>query len=290
MPQTESTTWTIANVELRAYGVPDSTKAYSIRLKAKTSAPLVSLTQDGLLLGVNTTVEPEAEAPLPKSVPAPAPLNPRDYMTQTILAAGSTAKMAQLTAEEIYDIRDSRNALVRGEADNTPKDGVQLKLMLDNLYTQLAALESMFKGRTLTSREVQTITYDPTPADLQAERVMVARFSRRLGLVDTDDLSGEPVWMSMKLMGNLPAAESNVDADRKKAKMEQGLRVNQPARVQLTLFTAERQLLATEVAMPQMGTVEILSDALFNKKMDTQVVMHQHAGSVREVRAAAPAE
>ena len=39
-------------------------------------------------------------------------------MNQEILSAGSNAKIAELTAEEIYDIRDSRTALIKGEADN----------------------------------------------------------------------------------------------------------------------------------------------------------------------------
>ena len=43
--------------------------------------------------------------------------------------ASSTAKMAELVAKEIYNIRESKNALLRGQADNTPSDGAQLKIM-----------------------------------------------------------------------------------------------------------------------------------------------------------------
>ena len=39
--------------------------------------------------------------------------------------SGSTAKMAELVAKEIYNIN-------RGQADYMPKDGAALKLMLDN--------------------------------------------------------------------------------------------------------------------------------------------------------------
>ena len=283
VPTVESTEWTVRSVDIQALGTPDPSKAYNIKLKAKTSAPLVSLTRDGLLLGVNTSVQPEAEAGLPERVAAPSPLRGRDFMTQEILSAGSTAKMAQLTAEEIYDIRDSRNALVRGEADNTPKDGAQLRLMLDNLDLQLAALESLFKGQTLTSREVLTLCYEPTAADLQGNRVLVGRFSRRLGLVDADDLSGDPLWLDIEAVGNLPVTTPDADADRRKAKMEQGLRVNQPALARVTLSLPQRQLATAEVPVCQAGTVEVLSEVLFNKKMETRVVLHQHTGSVKQV-------
>lgn len=284
VPSVSSTTWTLKSLSLIPVGVPDSTKAYSIKVRAKTSAPLVSLTDDGLLLSVNTEAMPEPLPELPKAVPAPRPVNGRDFMTHDILAAGSTAKMAQLTAEEIYDIRDSRNALVRGEADNTPKDGAQLKLMLDNLDAQAAALESLFKGQQLTSTEVFTFDYEPSANADNGARQLLCRFSRRLGLVDADDLSGEPVWIAIRPVGNLPATQDDPEAAKRKAKMEQGLYVNQPARCAVTITMANQTLVNTDVAVAQMGTTEVLSDALFNKKLETSVRLHQHTGSVKEIK------
>ena len=284
VPMNPSTEWTLKEVSLQAIGMPDSTKAYNIKLKSKTAAPLVRLTDDGLLLSVNTDAEAEPEPQLPRRVAAPKAVNGRDAMTHEILSAGSTAKMAQLTAEEIYDLRDSRNALIRGEADNTPKDGAQLKLMLDNLDAQLFALESLFKGQTLTSTEVQAITFEPTSDPAQTgQRYMLCRYSRRLGLVDADDLSGEPLWITLKPLGNLPATETDADVAKKRAKMEQGLWVNQPATVQVVIEMGSETLLTTEVPICQLGTTEVLSDALFNKKLDTRVTLYQNTGSVKSV-------
>ncbi|MBR1801354.1 MAG: DUF4831 family protein [Bacteroidaceae bacterium] len=284
VPTVESTQWTLKSLSLMPYGVPDSTKAYSIKLRAKTSAPLVSLTDDGLLIGINAEVSPEPAPALPQRVPAPKALNGRDYMTHDILSAGSTAKMAQLTAEEIYDIRDSRNALVRGEADNTPKDGAQLKLMLDNLDQQSAALESLFKGQTLTSTEVVSFDYEPSATiEEGGTRQLLCRFSRRLGLVAIDDLSGEPIWITVKPLGSLPPAVNDPDVTKKKAKLEQGVYVNQPRRAQVTISTASQTLLTTELPIAQLGTTEVLSDALFNKKLETRVALYQHTGSVKTI-------
>lgn len=284
VPMRELTTWTLKNIGLDVLGVPDSTKAFSIKLKSKTSAPLVSLTDDGLLLSVNTEAEPIPLPPLPQRTEAPKAVNGRDFMTHDILSAGSTAKMAQLTAEEIYDIRDSRNALIRGEADNTPKDGEQLKLMLDNLDAQLFAMESLFKGQSLTSTEVQALSYEPTSdANQLGNRQLLCRFSSRLGLVDKDDLSGEPIWITIKPLGNLPTPVLDMDTAKKRSKMEQGIWVNQPARVALTIEMGTQKLLETETVVCQLGTTEVLSDALFNKKMDTRVSLYQHTGSVQNI-------
>lgn len=285
VPTTETTIWTLKTISLFPYGVPDAKKAYSVQLKAKTSAPLISLSQEGIILGVNVEVEEEDAPALPQGTKAPKAVNGRDFMSRDILAAGSTSKMAQLTAEEIYDIRESRNDLIRGNADNAPKDGAQLQLMLDKLDQQEQALASLFKGQTLTNTEVFSFDYEPS-ATLKEEgdTVLLCRFSRMLGLVAQDDLAGEPIWMSLKYMGNLPQVEADPKAAKAKAKIQQGLYYNVPARVQVKLFTAEQELLSTEVMMPQYGTVEILSDALFNKKMDTQVTFDQNTGNYTDLK------
>ena len=285
VPKTESTLWTLKDVKLLAYGVPDSTKAYSVKLRAKTSAPLLSISPEGLLLGINADVTPEKAPELPASTPAPTPVNGRSFMSRDILSAGSTSKMAQLTADEIYDLRESRTALIRGEADNTPKDGAQLKLMLDQLDAQANGLETLFKGQTLTSTEVTSFDYEPAPTlEAEGEKQLLCRFSRRLGLVDRDDLSGEPVWISMRQTSNLPTQLENAETAKKKGKIEQGVYYNVPARVQVTIYTAERTLWSGDVMMPQYGTVEILSDALFNKKLDTQVIFDQNTGMYKSLK------
>ena len=135
---------------------------------------MVGLTSEGILLSINTDGEEEPLPAVPKGNDAPKRLNPRDYMNQEILSAGSNAKIAELTAEEIYDIRDSRTALIKGEADNMPKDGAQLKLMLDQLTMQETALTQLFKGTVDTSTEVFTI--ELTPAEF-TDRMVLFRFS-----------------------------------------------------------------------------------------------------------------
>ena len=209
------TKWSIKSIDMVPYGVPDPQKVYSIQLKKRTVAPLVGLTSEGILLSINTDGEEEPLPAIPKGNDAPKRLNPRDYMNQEILSAGSNAKIAELTAEEIYDIRDSRTALIKGEADNMPKDGAQLKLMLDQLTMQETALTQLFKGTVDTSTEVFTI--ELTPAEF-TDRMVLFRFSEKLGVVDNDDLSGEPVYLSLKNMNTLPQPVVDEKAAKKKGK------------------------------------------------------------------------
>lgn len=108
-------------------------------------------------------------------------------MTEEILMAGSTAKMAELTAKEIYNIRESKNLILRGQADTMPKDGASLKLIMDNLDKQEKALTQMFAGTT--DREDKVFTVLVTPEDNTKDKI-VLRFSRLLGALSTDNLAG----------------------------------------------------------------------------------------------------
>ncbi len=280
VPQAESTTWAIRSITMEPYGTPDRTKAYSIKVRSKTVAPLVGLSKSGLLLSINTDAQEVTLPELPKPQPAEPLEDPRNYMTQEMLSAGSTAKMAELCAQEIYDIRESRNALIRGEADNTPKDGAQLKLMLDQLDKQASVLESLFRGTTQTSTEVFTLTYDPSK---ESERDILFRFSRHLGVVDADDLAGEPVYVSVKSLESLPEPQPNEQVAKKKEKLEKGVYYNVPANMKLRIFTAQKTFLEMETPMGQFGTVEILSSMLFDKKATTRVTFFQTTGGTKDV-------
>ncbi|MCD8318406.1 MAG: DUF4831 family protein [Paraprevotella sp.] len=274
------THWSIKSIEMAPYGVPDPQKAYSIQLKKRTVAPLVGLTPDGIILSINTEGQEDPLPAIPKESDAHKHLNPRDYMTQEILSAGSSAKTAELTAEEIYDIRDSRTSLIKGEADNMPKDGEQLKLMLDQLSTQEEALTQLFKGTVDTSTEVFTIELTPTEL---TDRMILFRFSEKLGVVDNDDLAGEPIYLSLKDMKTLPQPVEDEKAAKKKSKMEEGVYYNVPERIAVDVFSASKEFCKGEYPMGQFGQVEVLSDVLFDKKNTTQVTFYSSNGSIKQL-------
>lgn len=280
VPTEESTQWSLKSIKLEPYGKPDKNKAYNIKIKSKTVAPLVGLSHDGLLLSINTDANETFLPELPKPEKGATPENPRTYMTQEILAAGSTVKMAELCAQEIYDIRESKNALVRGEAENTPKDGAQLKLMLDQLDHQASVLESLFSGTQTTDTEVFSFFYDPQG---QTERDILFRFSQKLGVLDAENLAGEPVSISVKPLEMIPTAVPSEETAKKRAKMDHGVYYNIPVRSRLNVTYKGQEYVNMETPVAQFGIVEILSNTLFDKKTTTQVTFFQETGGTKDV-------
>lgn len=274
------TQWHIKDINMETYGVPDPQKAYSIRLEKRTVAPLVSLTKDGILLSINTETEEKSLMPLPEVTSSKPHPNPKDFMNQDILVAASKAKVAELVAEEIYDIRESRSALIKGEADNTPKDGAQLQIMLNQLNLQEKALTQLFLGKTDTCTEVFTIELTPTEC---TDKTILFRFSEKLGRVDKDDLAGEPVYLTLKDMNTVPEPVMDEKTEKKKSKMEQGVYYNVPERIGITVFSPSRTYCKGEYPMGQFGNVEILSNVLFDKKTTTKVTFHQDNGGIQQL-------
>ncbi len=278
-----SVSYRITNIRQEAFAVADTTKGFAVKFDAKTSATNVRLSDDGILLAINA--EPKKLSLPEPFVPAPrqAIINPRQYMSEEILAAGSTAKMAELTAQDIYEIRESRNLLIRGQADNMPKDGEQLKLMLSQLDKQDQALTSLFTGTLIKDTAEYTFTIVP---DKEIKHDVLFRFSQKLGLVDKDDLAGVPYYINIEDLKMVPAPEP-VDP-KKKNKQVAGIYVNIPGRLRSTVSDSQKTILTTDFPAGQFGNTELLSGALFNKRYTTRLWLNPLSGSVDKLEAEQP--
>ena len=271
----------ITSIRQEATGVADTLKAFTVKFDPKTVAANVALADDGVLLAINATPQPVPTYKPFVAAPRPAAINPRELMSEDILAAGSTAKMAELTAQEIYEIRESRNLLVRGQADNMPKDGEQLRLMLTQLEQQDRALTGLFAGSTVKDTVENVITIVPQK---ETERQLLFRFSKKLGLVDEDDLAGEPYYIRIANLHTVPMPEAN----EKKKKLENGIYVNVPGKMKVTVFDAVEPLVSNEFPAAQFGNVELLSGALFNKRYATHLWLSPVTGAVERLDAEQP--
>jgi len=269
--------------------IADTSKAFSVKFDAKSVVANVELSEDGRLLAINAKVE-EEDMPQP-FVPAPhtAPINPRKFLSEDILSAGSTAKMAELTAQEIYDIRENRSLLIKGQADFMPKDGEQLRLMLNQLEQQDAALTSLFTGTTQSDTTEHVFIVMP---DRPIDHQILFRLSKWRGLVDADDLSGAPYYISVTNLATVPASEVENPTNAAKLKSQKskfkGVFVNVPSRMRSVIYQGNDQVDQAEMPAPQFGHTEMLSEQLFNKRYTTQLWLDPISGAVQRLKAEQP--
>ena len=272
------TRYSVQHLTLKSAGVPDSTKMYTVKLKDKTVAPLVQMTDDGILLAINHE-DPVAETVTSSPQPNPTShkLNSKAFFTEEILAATSTAKMAELTAAEIYEIRESRNTIMRGQADAMPKDGASLKIVIDRLNQQEEALMQLFVGYIDTTYVNRTFTINPE-GDIQKQ--IVFRFSQKLGFMDADDLGGAPYYLDVKDQHSVPLPTAKEAAKRKIS----GIVYNLPGTAKVDLYDAERSIISQTLPIAQFGTIDQLALTLFEKKQTTKVTFHPATGGLIQLR------
>ena len=268
--------WEINSIRVNTIGVPDAEKAYSIKVKDKMVTSQVELTEDGIIKAINTKA-PENEKIRPeKPAEKIKRIDPRNFMTEEMLMAGSTNKMAELIAKEIYNIRESKNSLTRGQADYMPQDGAALKIMLNNLEEQEKALTEMFSG--FTERTEKTFTFYVEPKQEITNQV-VCRFSTKLGVVKEDNLAGEPIYISVTNESTLPPADEEAKAKKKL----NGVIYNIPGKGNVTIKGFGKTYCNNELIITQFGETEVLTDNLFNKKVNTRVIFNSVTGGIMKI-------
>ena len=270
--------WTISDVEVLTNGVPDKDQLYTLAFNSSGNRPYIELTRDGILHSVNVQMdEPVFKTEKAQSVQPQKKINPQDYMTEEILMAGSTAKMAELTAKEIYNIRESRNAITRGQAEFVPTDGESLKYMLESLSAQETALLTLFSGTNET--EEITFTINVTP-DASVSKQLLFRFSSKLGVLPVDNLAGEPVWIDItdrNMTENYTANPKDQKSGKSKGAF---LYYRIPGRAIVKVYDNRTAFCEQDVQIAQFGKVEVVSSTLMGKRADTRIIFDTTTGNV----------
>ena len=277
-----SLSWTLKSVKVYSYGVPEKGNEYLMQFKAGTT-PYLIVGEDGLPLSINTeNVEiPEFEdregTPLTTSL-----LDDNAFVSALsgeLLASGSLAKRAENAANTIYKIRESRTNYAIGEADQMPPDGESLKLILNELDKQEASLLALFLGTTQTSTDVKVFDYVPVEA---SENEVLLRISDFNGISDKDDLSGEPLYLTLKVLtkGEVPLDEKGLEKKLPKGAVMYKI----PGKAQVTLTYDGKQWYNGMFDIAQFGVDYGLNPTLFSdKKAPSYVKFHPSTGGIMEI-------
>ena len=277
------TEYTLEDISVVNQGIPDKTNSFMVEFRSNTVAPYVYLTEDGLLCSINA--EAQLAPHVLKGYPSQSEisLNARRFFSEETLMAGSTAKQAELVAKQIFDLRRSRNDILTGEAENMPPDGNAYKLVMEQLNAQEKALTEMFSGKEQTEFIVKEIRV--IPEENSIDRKVVARFSQKLGLLDSDNLAGEPIYLSLKNKMPLPATElSDKDRQRFEKKLSEGIVYNIPGKAELVIEFRNNVVKHMETDVVQFGTQDVLVKKMFDsRKQPVKVIFYPELGAIKQI-------
>ena len=267
-------------VSLINKGIPDLTNAYIVEFKSGTVAPYVFLTEDGLLCSINTEYIPGGSATKTNPpVTESEDLNVTTVFTEEYLKAGTVARQADVAANQIYHLRERKLDILTGDADNMPPDGESMKLVIKGLEDQEKMLTRLFAGSSTKETLSREITF--IPQDNINDEVLF-RFSKKLGMLDADDLGGDPVYVNLRILERAPEL-SPKDAEKKEKAMK-GVIYNLPGKARVEIKTAQNTLYRGELQVVQFGTQESLAPIMFeDKKSPIKVTFYPETGAIKQI-------
>lgn len=271
----------VVDFRLSQTGVRDTSKCFIATLKGKSATSEIRLSEDGVLLAVNDTpIVVKKQSPFKATAKKKKNLDPMKFLSDEVRIAGSNAKKAELVALQMAELQEHRQQLITGEAEEMPTDKAQLQLMLDEIDQQYESLLSLFMGTTTCDTTEQHIALCP---EREMKREVIFRISKPLGLVDKDDLSGIPFYLTIEDLHK----QSQQQYDYPENKKDGGFYANVPGFVRLTLYREARQLATYEYPLAQFGFTELRGGSLF-KKYPTHLKLNPITGAVEKLQAEIP--
>lgn len=248
--------WQLQGVKAYYRTEPDPTKCYHVSINKKTTASNIQLDGKGVIQSINQVIynqvkHPKVEAPVAVDTVIRFDLA---QLGEEALVSSSIPKMAEIAAKQIYHIRESRTNLLSGDNDHLP-DGVSLTLMLQKLDESERELMALFLGKRVEVPVSRKFYVTPTEA---LTNYIVFRMSTVAGVVESDNLLGRPIYLSIK--PNMVTAPASSDNTKKMC----GPYYNVPGSAEVVVADGATVLVQKTFTMPQFGTVAYLPALMFD--------------------------
>ncbi len=262
----DSEEWTVKNIKITTKGSPNENQRYSIFSTGLTSAPMVNLTPEGILRGINLrkklNIHPKTCKSNDSSMIQLTDVNFDNIsLHEDLLYKTSTAAMAQEAANMIYKLRNNRIDLLSGDLENLPPDGEAYKTVLEEISKMEKDFISLFAGKTISITKKQTFEITPDPLSSYSNHV-ICRFSTLKGIVDALDITGTPIYF--KLVAEDFQKLENKQFDAKKDENKNGLFYCIPASANITILDKNKEVANKIVDLAQYGQVISMPSDILN--------------------------
>ncbi len=277
----DATIYNIDGIEIVEKGVADPEYSYLIKFRTG-STPSIYLSSEGNLVSVNVEPESKAKSTSKNKNKADKEKTERrpsySVLNEEQLSAGSTAKMAESAAKQIYRLRESRINIATGDVDHLPADAESYKLIMQQHDDQEGALTEMFLGNVDKESYVETLTFDPATS---VGKEVLFRFSSKLGLLDKENLAGEPYIVNVEILEDL-RPEDNPQAKKAKEKnKEKGLAYVLPGKVAISLINNNKKVSNVILQISQLGDIKQLPATIFDdKKAPAKATFNPNTGAL----------
>lgn len=286
----DSENWTITDLKLETYGEPDPSAVY----KASGSvASLLSLSESGVLLGINSEVKAESNkvytSDFTKKLKVPSTVWP-DVSMHSFLAekdslhnSGSSLKSfeekAAEAAHDVLKLRKRKALALAAKYEKLPPDGEAYAVMVSELDRIIDDYVALFAGKTIKAKHEYVFEVMP---EGKGDRGLVAfRFSPTSGVLPENNVSGKPIMLELEPLAELNQKSQQVATPAAGELSTKGLYYRIPGFAVARLLNGSEVIAQSRVSIAQLGVVTPLSDGLLNG--DYVFEFHPVTGAIRNI-------
>ena len=312
-----SSVWKLGNIEISSYPVQDSSRTYIV----ETNYPCaMNFSPEGFLESVNT--KPDFQERNYRDDDTHSNLTSDDLNTRrrfqdinvnryetvydtvlhvvdadSIFTAVPTTKknlirksldeQAQELANEIFLLRDDRNALLKGESDgNSVPTGDALRYMVEQLNKLEESYMSMFVGKKIKTEKTFIFNYIPTKNAKQ--QATLFNFSPEYGVVPNGSKKGSPIVVEISDLGDnivVNKYDTNQTTARQRAGASQsanGFAYLTNAYALVRIMQNNNSLSEKTLNINQLGTVRYLSSSLMQQD-GFKLILYPPTGTIKSV-------
>lgn len=289
-PASDAEVWKITDLKMETFGEPDPSEMHKA---SGSAASMLNLTDDGVLIGINSTAKSETRktctSVFTPDIELPREIWPEMSMHSFFVGKDSTNQgsdklksFEQKAAEAASDILNMRirKALILEADDNPlPPDGTAYQVTVDELNKIIGDYESLFIGKSYKS--VHKYVFEVVP-DAKASKALVAfRFSATDGILPESNVSGKPVMLELDPNLDLVRNGEQKAAPLPGETSNNGLFYRTPGIVVARLLFGSDVIAQARLSMAQFGVVTALPDGLTNGEYSIE--FHPITGAIQRI-------
>jgi hypothetical protein len=290
-PSADWENWTITSIKLETFGEPDPGEVYKA---TGPVASLLSLSESGVLLGINSNVAAEPAkvytSDFNNKVKVPAQIWPemsmhsflseKDSVQKSSSSLKSFEEKAAEAAHDILKLRKRKALALAANYDKLPPDGKAYQVMVDELDKIIDDYVALFSGKSFT--EKHEYVFEVVPEGKDSKGFVAFRFSPSTGVLPENNVSGKPIMIELEANAALTQKSQSTAAVQAVGETAtKGLFYRVPGFAVARVLNGSEVLAQSRISVAQFGVVTPIPDGLLNG--DYSFEFHPVTGAIRKI-------
>ena len=289
-PTTSSERWNLDEMRLETFSEPDPDQVHKALGQA---AQLVSLTESGILAGINADVKTQesgiqTQSFLTKNLDKQVKFtdmsiwsfySPADSTKKFKMISKNMDQKAAEAAETIFNLRNSRFGLLTNANAEPLPDGKSFEVMTQELGKMEENYLSLFIGKS--ARQTYEFSFDYIPGQKTVKGEVFFRFSEDRGVLPKSDLSGRPIVIEVNKSENLASKQIGLSTSENPETGKSGLYYRMPGMAEIRILDGSTQLAGARAPIAQFGTTAPVPENLLDG--NHRLEFYPNTGAVKSI-------